>query len=412
MNAYLPRADHARFRQLLRTFPAVLVYGPRQAGKSTFVRHELPAWRYVDLERPSDFSVMTADLEGFFDANPRRVAIDEAQRLPELFPVLRHVLDRSRVAGRVVLLGSARPPLLRTASETLAGRLGLLELTPFRAGELAGTRWAHDRWFWGGYPPVLRLRSAASRGAWLDAYVTTFLERDLPALGLDLPADRLRRLWTMLTHVHGNLLNVSDLARSLAVSVHTVNNYLDVLESAFMIRRLHPHFANVQKRLTKSPKIYIRDTGLLHLLAGLRDRRNLETWSRRGSSFEGLVIEELASLAATRLQRPEVLFWRTQAGAEVDLLIKSGRSLLPVEIKLGAAVDQYSLAGLRSCMKDLSLTRGWVVSTATERRLIGNGIEVVPWTAIVNGEIDFSFRTLSSGGRQRGRHETASRDIS
>jgi hypothetical protein len=388
---YLRRAQGARLARLLRTFPAVLVYGPRQSGKSTFVRHELPAWRHIDLERPADAAAITADLEGFFDAHPRRIAVDEAQRLPDIFPVLRHAIDRSRANGRFVLLGSASPPLLRTASETLAGRMGLLELTPFRAVELTGTTGARDRWFWGGYPRIHHLRGARARGEWLDSYVSTFLERDLPALGLSLPPARLRSLWTMLTHVHGNLLNASDLARSLAVSVHTVNGHLDVLESTFMIRRLRPYFSNIQKRMTKSAKVYIRDTGLLHFLAGLRDRSDLDTWSRRGSSFEGLVIEELAGLAADRLVRPEVYFWRTQAGAEVDLLVVSGRKILPIEIKLGAAVDQYAVAGLRQCMKDLSLKRGWVVCTAGEPRTIGRGIEVVPWDAVQRGAVDFGF---------------------
>ena len=388
---FVQRRQGARLARLLRTFPAVLVYGPRQSGKSTLVRRQLPAWTHVDLERPADLAAVSLDLEGFFDANPRRVAIDEAQRLPDLFPALRHVIDRGEAKGRFVLLGSARPPLLRTASETLAGRIGLLELTPFQANELLGTPWAADRWFWGGYPPVHRLRDPRARGEWLDGYVSTFLERDLPALGLSLPADRLRVLWTMLTHVHGNLLNMSDLARSLAVSVHTINSYLDILESTFMIRRLRPYFANVQKRLTKSPKVYIRDTGLLHFLAGLRVPGDLETWSRRGSSFEGLVIEELAGQAATTLVRPEVFFWRTQAGAEVDVLLVSGRKVLPIEIKLGAAVDQYTAAGLRQCMKDLSLKRGWIVNTATEPRDLGNGIQVVPWSLIASGKADFGL---------------------
>jgi predicted AAA+ superfamily ATPase len=384
----IQRSAAVALTRLLRTFPAVLVYGPRQSGKSTLVRQELPAWEHLDLERPADVEALASDLEGYVDAHPRRVAFDEAQRLPNLFPVLRHAIDRSRTNGRFVLLGSATPAWLRTSAETLAGRLGLLELTPFTAGELSNTRSAPDRWFWGGYPRVHRLRTARARVEWLDGYVSTYLERDLPALGLSLPASRLRILWTMLTHVHGNLLNVADLARSLSVSSHTVNANLDVLESTFMIRRLRPYFANVQKRLTKSPKVYVRDTGLLHFLAGLRERRELETWSRRGASFEGLVIEELASLAAGRLIRPELYFWRTQAGAEVDLLIVSGRRILPIEIKLGAAVNQYAVAGLRQCMKDLSLKRGWVICTATERRMIGNGIEVIPWREIASGNVD------------------------
>jgi predicted AAA+ superfamily ATPase len=264
----------------------------------------------------------------------------------------------------------------------------MLELTPFRAGELAGSSRAPGRWFWGGYPPVHARRGARARGEWLDAYVSSFLERDLPSFGVRLPVARLRTLWTMLTHVHGSLLNVSDLARSLSVSFHTVASDLDVLEQTFMLRRLQPYHANVQKRLTKSPKLYLRDSGLLHFLAGLREPGELRTWPRRGASFEGLVIEELLSWASDNLVRPEAFFWRTQAGAEVDLLLAHGRRLVPVEIKLGAAVDSRALAGLRQCMSDLSLKRGFVVYTGEERRSLGRSIELLPWGAIASGHVD------------------------
>jgi hypothetical protein len=332
--------------------------------------------------------MLTADPEGFFDTHSRLVAIDEAQRVPEIFAALRYVIDRTKGRGSFLLLGSASPALMRSVSETLAGRVALLELTPFLASELTGTVRAADRWFWGGYPPIHNLRESRARSEWFNAYVSTFLERDLPALGLGLPPRRLRTLWTMLTHVHGNLLNISDLARSLAVSSHTVANDLDVLEGAYMIRRLHPFYANVQKRLTKSPKLYIRDTGLLHFLAGLRKPHELMTWHKRGSSFEGFVIEELSALAALRLVRPEICFWRTQAGAEVDLLIIEGKRILPVEIKLGAAVDHYAVAGLRQCMKDLGLSRGWVITTARERRRLSAGIEIIPWADVSAGRIE------------------------
>jgi uncharacterized protein len=383
------REQAADLDRLLAAFPVVLVYGPRQCGKSTLVRTRLSKWTHLDLERPADLGQLQGDLEGFFDRYPRRVAIDEAQRLPELFTVLRHVVDRAKGNGRVVLTGSASPGLIRGVSESLAGRIGILELTPFRASELSRTPHAGRRWFWGGFPPVHARRTNRLRSEWLDSYVSTFLERDLPALGVRLPAPRLRTLWTMLTHVHGALLNVSDLARSLGVSSHTVGNDLDVLEGTFMIRRLPPYFANVQKRLTKSPKLYIRDTGLLHFLAGLRDPPDLDTWPRRGSSFEGLVIEELAGWAARRFVRPGVFFWRTQAGAEVDLLIAAGRRLIPIEIKAGAAVDPRSLASLRQCMADLSIERGFVVSSGAERRSIGKSIEIIPWADIARGSVTF-----------------------
>ena len=385
---FVARAQSERLLGLLRSFPAVLLVGPRQCGKSTLVRRALPGWTHLDLEPSLDLDTLTADLEGFLEANPRSLVIDEAQRLPELFPALRHRIDRGRGRGRFLLLGSASPALVRSISETLAGRVGLVELTPFLSSELAGTRRAADRWFWGGFPPVHDLADARSRSEWLGAYVSTLLERELPALGVGLPARRLRTLWTMLTHVHGNLLNVADLARSLGVSSHTVAGDLDALEGAFMIRRLPPFFANVQKRLTKSPKVYVRDTGLLHHLAGLRRPSDLTTWPRRGSSFEGLVIEELAALAARRLVRPEIFFWRTHAGAEVDLLIVEGRKILPIEIKLGASVDRHGLAGLRQCMKDLGLRRGWVVTTSAEGRALAPGIELVSWERIAAGHIE------------------------
>jgi predicted AAA+ superfamily ATPase len=375
---------------LLRNFPAVLVHGPRQCGKSTLVRTLFPDWMHLDLERPADRTLLQADLEGFLERHPRGLVIDEAQRMPELFAALRYTIDHTPGRGRFVLTGSASPALLRSASETLAGRIGLVELTPFRWRELAGSRHAASRWFWGGYPPVYARRSSREKAEWLDGYVSTFLERDLPTLGVRLPPTRLRLLWTMLTHVHGNLLNVSDLARSLGVSPHTISGDLDVLEATFMVRRLQPYYANVQKRLTKSAKLYVRDTGLLHFLSGLRQPDELTAWHRRGASFEGMVIEEIVAWAAGRMVRPEFFFWRTQAGAEVDLLIVDGRRILPVEIKLGAALDPRSLAGLRQCMQDLSLTRGFVVTTSSERRGIGKGIDVAPWQDLATGRMDLA----------------------
>ncbi len=384
---YVERQLSVRVRELLRVFPAVLLVGPRQCGKSTLARRVLDGWSWVDLERPLDLDTVGADVEGFLEANPRRLVVDEAQRLPELFPALRHRIDQGKGPGRFLLLGSASPTLVRAVSESLTGRVGIVELTPFLASELAGSR-GRDRWFWGGFPPVLALASARARQEWLAAYVSTLLERDLPALGVGLPARRLRQLWVMLTHVHGSLLNVSDLARSLGVSSHTVGGDLDVLEGAFMIRRLPPFYANVQKRLTKSPKLYLRDTGILHHLAGLRRPSDLATWPKRGSSFEGLVVEELIALARTRLSSPEAFFWRTQAGAEVDLLLVDGRNVLPIEVKLGASVDRHGVAGLRQCMSDLGLRRGLVVTSGRERRQLAPGVELVPWEDVVSGAID------------------------
>jgi uncharacterized protein len=385
------RTAAATLERLLRTFPAVLVHGPRQCGKSTLVRAALPKWTHLDLERPRQAALFDADLEGLLDQYPRHLAIDEAQRHPEIFPALRSAIDARPGKGRFVLLGSASPSLLTRVSESLAGRVGMLELTPFLAAELEGRRSARDHWFWGGFPRVHALRGHRDKAEWIDSYVSTVLERDLPALGVLLPPARLRLLLQMLAHVHGNLLNVSDLARSLGVSVPTVARDLDVLEGVFLIRRLYPYHANIQKRLTKCPKLYLRDSGILHLLGGLRNPNELATWPRRGASFEGLVVQEISALARERVVRPGVFFWRTEAGGEVDLLIVDGQRVIPIEIKLGATVDHHALRGLRACMTDLGVRKGWVVVGSGERAKIGHEIEIVPWSEVASRACDFGL---------------------
>lgn len=384
MPAYLPRAAEGRFRRLLRTFPAVMVLGPRQCGKSTLVSRLLPTWRHLDLEQTRDLASIEADPSGFLDRHPRGLVFDEAQRSRDLFPALRHAIDAGRGNGRFVLTGSSSPGLRQALSESLAGRVGHLELTPFLPSEVAGRSAVRDRWFWGGLPPVHARRGDQARADWLDAYVSDVLEKDLRPVGSRLPVPRLRRLLEMLAHVHGNLLNLSDLARSLGVSYHTIADYLDALEAAFLIRRLQPFHAKVSKRLTKSPKIYLRDSGVLHLVGGLRHPRELGGWPRRGASFEGLVIEELSARAHLRHVRPGIFFWRTQAGGEVDLLIQIGTSLVPIEIKAGGPPNRHEVAGLRQCLADLGLKRGWVVTGEGPRSGLGRDVEIVPWSEVLD----------------------------
>ena len=389
MPPYIPRIARQKMGELLRSFPAVLVLGPRQCGKSTFARKTVPDWRFFDMENQADYSMISADIAGFLARHPGKIVLDEAQRLPGIFPALRHAIDARPGKGRFIILGSSSPSLRRDISESLAGRVGHLELTPFLESELVGRRISADRPFWGGYPPVHSARGGIARASWLDAYISDVLERDIPALGIRLPAPRLRRLCEMLTHIHGGLLNLSDISRSLGVSYHTVADYLDVLEGSFLVRRLQPYHANVSKRLTKSPKVYIRDTGLLHFLAGLRTPGELESWPRRGASFEGMVIEELVALAFLRHVRPVVFFWRTQAGAEVDLLLVLGTRIVPIEIRLSGTVDRRDIAGLRQCMSDLGVKKGWVVTGGGRRTGIGAGIEIVPWKEIVRKGPEF-----------------------
>ncbi|MBI5594799.1 MAG: ATP-binding protein [Elusimicrobia bacterium] len=382
----IPRGALASLRLHLRAFPVVLVAGPRQAGKTTLVRSALPGWKHLDLENPADFSLLSSDPQGFFAANPGRVSIDEVQRMPELFPVLRSAIDRRRRPGSFVLTGSAAPGLLRQGGETLAGRIGLLELTPFGSAELAARpKWLAQRWFWGGFPPLYALRGPAEKTLWLEQFIATFLERDIPGLGISVPAARLRRLWTMLSHVHGGLLNASDICRSLDIGATALNHHLDILEGAFMIRRLQPYHANVAKRLVKSPKLYIRDTGLLHHLAGLRSPQDLETWPGRGNSWEGFVVEELIRRARERWPSPRFWFWRTQAGAETDLLIEVGRTLIPIEIKASASPAPKSLLGVRQCVKDLSLKHGFVVYRGDRTLSVAPDVTAIPWASLEKG---------------------------
>ena len=372
-------------KRMLRTFPGVLILGPRQCGKTTLVRQSLPEFEHFDLERPEHLGQIAADPSAFFELHPERLVIDEAQRLPELFSVLRPVLDARKSKGRIVLTGSASPDLVRGVSESLAGRVGVVQLTPFLEQELAGTRHSKLREFYGGFPPLITLRSNDQKRLWIESYIQLFLERDLPAMGLRLPAARMRLLWTMLTHVHGNILNMSDLSRSLGISVPTVQANLDVLEHTFMIRRLPPFFANIQKRLTKSPKLYIRDTGLLHYLAGLRGPEALETWDRRGASFEGLVIEELIARAQIEDPGARAYFWGTHGGGKTDLLLESRGAITPIEIKRSRAVDVRELNPLRRCLADLGLKRGFVIYRGTKRLRLTADVDAVPWDEVRAG---------------------------
>lgn len=384
---YVQRDLKSKFDLFMRTFPIVMVVGPRQSGKSTFVRHELPGFNHFDLESPADALQLESDIELFLQEHPRGLCIDEAQRSPRLFPALRHAVDKGEGPGRIVLLGSAGPQLLKTASESLAGRVGILALMPFSVHELRETRPWQERWRWGGLPPVHGLGTDEMKLAWIGSYVSTVLERDLPAVGVRIPSPRLLRFWTMVTHLNGRLLNVTELSHSMELSTTAVGHYLDVLEGALMIVRLQPFFADLGKRLVKRPKLYVQDSGILHWLAGLRRTEELDTWVGRGASFESLVVGELITRARNELAEPRFSFFRTHAGAEVDLLIEDGQRVIPVEIKHGAGVGPHDTAGLRSCMSDLGLSTGFIVTRGDSRNSIGHGIESVPWDSIANGSV-------------------------
>lgn len=375
---------------LLRRWPAVTVLGPRQCGKTTFIRDVLPRWTYLDLERPSDAAPLLADPETRLAQLGDHVIFDEAQRVPQLFDVLRGAIDRRRSRrGAYLLLGSASPRLVTGVSESLAGRTAFLDLPPFRWDEIRSAR-PHARlgelWLKGGFPAAFLARGDDRRAEWLEAYTRAFIERDLPALGVDVAAVRLRHLWTMLAHAHGGLWNASGLAASLGVSYHTVNRYVDVLEQTFLIRKLPPFFANIRKRLVKSPKVYFRDSGLLHAFLGVRSSAALQVHPGRGLSWEGFVIDQLISAFQRARPGAQAYFWRTATGSEVDLLIDDGRRLLPFEIKLHSAPTTDDATGVVSCMNDLGLRRGYVIYPGETSYSLGRNVIAVPATRVLGGD--------------------------
>jgi len=371
-----------RLRHLLRHFPIVCVLGPRQCGKTTFMKHVLPRWQYLDLEKPSDFARVSQDPEDALERLTRQFILDEVQHLPELFPVLRAFVDqRPRKKGQVVLLGSASPTLITQVSESLAGRTGFLDLTPFQWNEMKryGKRFNLETlWFRGGFPDACLTTNHHSRLDWFDAYTRTFIERDLSALGIGVTPSQMRKLWTMLAHYHGQIWNASQLAASLGVSYHTVNRYTDILEQTFLIRKLAPYYANIGKRLLKSPKVYFRDSGLLHYFLGIHQAEDLDVHPARGASWEGFVIDHILNAFVLHSPGSQAFYWRTATATEVDLLVQKGSRLIPFEIKLHTSPTKKDAAGLYSCMEDLHLKQGYVVYPGSERYSLGRGVTVLP----------------------------------
>lgn len=381
-------ATAAALRSLLRRWPAITVLGPRQCGKTTFIRQALPDWTYLDLERPADAAPLQADPEARLDQLGDRVIFDEAQRVPALFDVLRGVIDRRRGRrGRFVLLGSASPQLVTGVSESLAGRTAFLDLPPLRWEEVtaAGRRERlADLWLRGGFPSAFLARGDRARAEWFEAYTRAFIERDLPALGVEVSAARMRQLWMMLAHANGGLWNASQIAAALGVSYHTVNRYVDILEQTFLIRKLPPFFANLKKRLVKSPKVYFRDTGLLHAFLGIDSRPALEVHPGRGLSWETFIIDQLITVYQRVRPASRPHFWRTATGQEVDLLMDDGRRQVPFEIKLHSSPTAADATGVVTCLEDLGLRRGYVVYPGRESYSLGRGVTALPADWILN----------------------------
>lgn len=379
----IPRRLSPLVLRRLAEFPAVGLLGPRQVGKSTLaqsIAQEVSGRTrqpdYLDLENPADQAKLEdagAFLRARFD---RLVVIDEVQRAPGLFQVLRGVIDDNiragRETGQFLLLGSASIELLKQSSESLAGRIAYLELGPIDVTEVSSAQ-AEALWVRGGFPRSFLAKSDEASASWREAFITTYLERDIPQLGPRIPATTLRRFWTMLAHRQGALLNAAELARALAVDGKTVAKYLDLMVDLLMVRRLQPLHANVGKRLTKSPKTYVRDSGLVHSLLRLDTLDDVLGHPVAGGSWEGHVIETLISVAPPRT---DASFYRTSAGAELDLLLDMpGGERWAIEIKRSSAPKIEK--GFHAAMEDVQPSRAYIVYGGHERYAKGNGVEAI-----------------------------------
>ncbi len=379
----IPRSVQAALEDRLRHFPAVALLGPRQVGKTTLARVIVEAADslYLDLENPSDLEKL-ADARGYLGAQRGRlIVLDEVQRAPGLFQELRGLIDErihdGEAAGHFLLLGSASIDLLRQSSESLAGRIAYLELSPLDVREV-GREQQTRLWIRGGFPRSFLAESDSDSAVWRENFIRTYLERDIPLLGPRIPAETLRRFWTMLAHGQGSLLNAANLARALAVEGKTVAKYLDLMVDLLLVRRLPPLHANVGKRLVRSPKTYVRDSGIVHTLLRLDDEDSVLGHPVAGMSWEGFVIETLIRAAPDRAQAS---FYRTATGVEVDLILElPGNRLWAIEIKRGLAPKVEK--GLRVALADLKPDKAFLVSSGDERYSKGEGIEAIGLSAL------------------------------
>jgi hypothetical protein len=368
----LPRPELLnRVRAGLGRSPVVTILGPRQCGKTTLARivaREQGA-TYLDLEDSRDDARLAEPwlaLEGLRGL----VVLDEVQRRPGLLPVLRVLADRRPLPARFLLLGSASPDLVRGASESLAGRVEFVDMGGFTVEEVGASRWRR-LWLRGGFPDSFLAASTDAAGAWRESFVRTFLERDLPQLGVRVPAAQLRRFWTMLAHYHGQTWNGAEIAASLGVAHATTRRYLDLLTGAFVVRQLQPWFENVGKRVVKSPKVYVRDSGLLHSLLGIETEPALQAHPKLGASWEGFALEQVLSW---RLER-QAFFWATHGGAELDLLVSSGGRRWGFEFKYADAPRMTR--SIHVALEDLKLDRVFVVHPGSRSYPLHERVECV-----------------------------------
>ncbi len=369
-----------RMKRYMKEFPVLVILGPRQVGKTTLMKSiaGYPTLRksvYLDLEKSSDETMMKRDAENYLQAFLHStVLIDEIQRMPGLFPLLRAMVDENRMPARFILSGSASPDLLKGASESLAGRVYYFHLHPVGLHELPDTISLKRHWLRGGFPKPLTIRSDEMVDAWMESFITTYIEKDLPTIyDIRFSPVMMRKLWAMLAHLHGDQLNLERLGASLEMTGPAIKRYVDFLEGAFIIRRLPPYFVNSGKRLVKAPKIYINDTGILHHLLHIRDEKELLEHPSIGASWEGYVINQIIYALPPRI---DAYYYRTQAGAECDLVLVRGIEVMAcIEIKL--AKSPVITKGYYHSIEDLRSKNNFVVCSGDNDYISDKGIRVV-----------------------------------
>ena len=367
--------DVKKLLSLLKHHPVVGIIGARQVGKTTLARslsdHIRSAAFYFDLENPEDLARL-ADPMLALKGLKGLVVIDEIQRFPGLFPILRVLVDRPKAPARFLVLGSASPELLRQGSESLAGRIIYQELGGFSLDDV-GIKNYLRLWLRGGFPRSYLASSDTMSEEWRRGFIQTFLERDLPQLGITIRSTTMHRFWSMISHYHGQIWNASEFGRSFGVADTTVRNYLDLLSSALVVRQLLPWHENIAKRQVKSPKVYIADSGLLHTLLGIKTRSDLERHPKIGASWEGFVIEQVIRWMGFRNE--DCFFWATHAGAELDLLVVRGKDRLGFEVKLTSS--PRVTPSMRSALSDLKLQRLYVIHSGEETFQLERNIQAV-----------------------------------
>ncbi len=360
----IQRSRHLQqLKRLISQFPVTGIVGARQVGKTTLARQFAAGRRrttFFDLENPEDLARLHDPMLALKDLRGL-VVIDEIQRLPELFPILRVLVDRRPLPARFLILGSASPQLLRQGSESLAGRIHYHQLPGLALDEVGSTSW-EALWLRGGFPRAYLARTLDQSEKWRLSFVRTFLEQDLPQLGIHIEARALRRFWTMLAHYHAQIWNASEFSRSFGVSDHTVRRYLDLLTHALVVRQLQPWHANLKKRQIKSPKVYVADSGLLHTLLGLRTRHDLEGHPKVGASWEGFALDQIVQRLGARPD--ECFFWGTHGGAEIDLIVFRGRERLGFEFKRSS--EPRVTRSMRTAIEDLKLSSVTVIHAGSQ----------------------------------------------